>query len=154
MKKYKYMISIKLFRFNPNTETLCFGIEAKQPKQTFVSDSTKTSFGCFESKLVSKDTLGRTHSLGGEGVNSSEDARRCSVLYICKYFVKESRGRSQWRRGGSKLDLWREQVTTHKWSQTRSTYMRSRIRLRITTTLNQSTVRRIRKHINLEKDLD
>jgi hypothetical protein len=32
---------------------------------------------------------GRTHSLGGEGwgVNSSEDARHCSVLYICKYFV-------------------------------------------------------------------
>jgi hypothetical protein len=29
---------------------------------------------------------GRTHSLGGEGgwrVNSSEDARHCSVLYIC-----------------------------------------------------------------------
>jgi hypothetical protein len=28
--------------------------------------------------------------LGGErvgGVNSSEDARHCSVLYICKYFV-------------------------------------------------------------------
>jgi hypothetical protein len=32
---------------------------------------------------------GRTHSLGGEGVgvNSSEDVRHCSVLYICKYFV-------------------------------------------------------------------
>jgi hypothetical protein len=29
------------------------------------------------------------HSLGGEGVGvkSSEDARHCSVLYICKYFV-------------------------------------------------------------------
>jgi hypothetical protein len=24
---------------------------------------------------------------GGGGVNSSEDARHCSVLYICKYFV-------------------------------------------------------------------
>jgi hypothetical protein len=24
-----------LFRFNQNIETLCFGIEAKQPKQTF-----------------------------------------------------------------------------------------------------------------------
>jgi hypothetical protein len=40
MKKYQYMLSIKLFqlvfclfRFNQNTETLCFGIEAKQPKQ-------------------------------------------------------------------------------------------------------------------------
>jgi hypothetical protein len=30
---------------------------------------------------------GRTHSLGGGGVNSSEDARHCSVLFICKYFV-------------------------------------------------------------------
>jgi hypothetical protein len=34
---------------------------------------------------------GRIHSLGGEGVGggvkSSEDARHCSVLYICKYFV-------------------------------------------------------------------
>ncbi len=35
---------------------------------------------------------GRTHSLGGEevgygGVNSSEDARHSSVLYLCKYFV-------------------------------------------------------------------
>jgi hypothetical protein len=26
---------------------------------------------------------------GGGGVNSSEDARHCSVLYICKYFVVE-----------------------------------------------------------------
>jgi hypothetical protein len=34
-----------LFRFKRNIETLCFGIEAQ------------TSFDCFESKLVSKDTL-------------------------------------------------------------------------------------------------
>jgi hypothetical protein len=35
---------------------------------------------------------GRTHSLGreGVGVKSSEDARHCSVLYICKYFVPSS----------------------------------------------------------------
>jgi hypothetical protein len=48
------MLSIKLFRllfclfrFNQNTETLCFGIEAKQLKQTlrFVSDSAETNFG-------------------------------------------------------------------------------------------------------------
>jgi hypothetical protein len=53
-----------LFRFNRNIETLCFDIEAKQPKQRFVSDSAETSFGssfgCFESKLVSKDTLAGT----------------------------------------------------------------------------------------------
>ncbi len=30
---------------------------------------------------------GRTHSLGGWGVNILEDARHSSVLYICKYFV-------------------------------------------------------------------
>ncbi len=50
-----------LFRFNRNIETPVFGIEAKQPKQHFVSDSAETSFGssfgCFESKLVLKDTL-------------------------------------------------------------------------------------------------
>jgi hypothetical protein len=39
---------------------------------------------------------GRTHSLGGKGVggsNSSEDARHCSALYICKYFVIIPKGR-------------------------------------------------------------
>jgi hypothetical protein len=63
------MLTIKLFRllfclffcFNQNTEALCFGTEAKQPKQVFFSDSAETcfgsSFGCFESKLVSMDTL-------------------------------------------------------------------------------------------------
>jgi hypothetical protein len=49
-----------LFQFNRNTETLCFGIELKQPKpKRFVSESAKASFGssfiCLESKLVSKD---------------------------------------------------------------------------------------------------
>ncbi len=50
-----------LFRFNRNTETRCFGIEGIQRNKRFVSDSAETSFGssfgCFESKLVSKDTL-------------------------------------------------------------------------------------------------
>ena len=68
LKKYQnklliilFRLLFCLFRFNGNTETLCLGIEAKQPKQMFCSDSAKTSFsssfGCFESKLVSKDTL-------------------------------------------------------------------------------------------------
>ncbi len=74
-----------MFCFNRNIETLCFGTEAKQPKQTvskqtdknrkkrFVSDSAETSFGsirlsnrnlfriktCFESKLVSNRNLFR-----------------------------------------------------------------------------------------------
>ncbi len=64
-EKYQNMLSIKifrlvfcLFRFNQNIKTLCcFGIEPKQPKQTFCSDCAETSFGCFESKLVSKGTL-------------------------------------------------------------------------------------------------
>jgi hypothetical protein len=41
-KRYQNMLPIKLFRlvfclfrFNRNIKTLCFGIEAKQPKQTF-----------------------------------------------------------------------------------------------------------------------
>ena len=63
-KKLQNMLPIKLFqlvfclfRFNRNIETLCFGTEAKQPKR-FVSDSAETSFGssfgCFDSKLVSQ----------------------------------------------------------------------------------------------------
>ncbi len=39
--------------------------------------------------------VGRTHSLGGDGVGdqySSEDARHCSVLYLCKYFVERIYG--------------------------------------------------------------
>jgi hypothetical protein len=84
LQKYPNMLSFKLFglvfwlfQFIRNIETLCFDIEAKEPKQTvlkqtekkrnnrnkrFVSDSAETSFGSsfggFEWKLVSKDTLG------------------------------------------------------------------------------------------------
>jgi hypothetical protein len=43
------MLSIKmfwlvfcLFRFNRNIETLCFGIEVKQPKQTISKQTEKT----------------------------------------------------------------------------------------------------------------
>ncbi len=57
-----FRLVFSLFRFNRNTETLCFGIEAKHRNKHFVSDSAETSFGssfgCFESKLVSMDTLG------------------------------------------------------------------------------------------------
>ena len=49
LEKYKNMLLIKLFRMvfclfrsNRNIETLCFGIEAKQPRQT-VSKQTKTT---------------------------------------------------------------------------------------------------------------
>ncbi len=65
LKKYQNMLHIKLFRlvfclfwFNRNIKHLCFRIEAGRNKR---SDSAETSFcssfGCFESKLVSKDTL-------------------------------------------------------------------------------------------------
>jgi hypothetical protein len=43
-----------------------------------------------------------THLLDGEGVegfNSSEDARHCSVLYICKYFVHGQYGTRNYRTG-------------------------------------------------------
>ncbi len=50
-----------LFRLFQNTDTPCFDIKAKQPKQTPVLDSAKTSlgysFGCFDTKLVLEDTL-------------------------------------------------------------------------------------------------
>ncbi len=35
-----------------------------------------------------EDTLARGRE-GGWGVNGSEDARHCSVLYVCKYFVAD-----------------------------------------------------------------
>jgi hypothetical protein len=67
------MPSSKLFRllfcllwFNRNTETLCFGVEPNNRNKHFVSDSAETSFGssfgCLESKLVSKDTLFKIYS--------------------------------------------------------------------------------------------
>jgi hypothetical protein len=92
------MLPIKLFRvlfclfwFNRNTETLCFDKKkAKQPKQTFCFGSAKTSFGssfgCFESKIVSKDTLvalcflsireAETHMRGGGAA-----PRLCVISY-------------------------------------------------------------------------
>ncbi len=53
MKKYQYMLTIKLFRL----VSVCFGSFETPKVFCFVSDSAETSFGCFESKLVSKDTL-------------------------------------------------------------------------------------------------
>jgi hypothetical protein len=49
VEKYPNMLSFKLFgwvfclfQFNRNIETLCFGIEAKQPKQTVSKQTEKT----------------------------------------------------------------------------------------------------------------
>jgi hypothetical protein len=46
-----------LFQLFRNTETPCFDIKAKNQNKRLVSDSAKTSFGCFDRKLVSEDTL-------------------------------------------------------------------------------------------------
>jgi hypothetical protein len=43
---------------------------------------------CVPPLVREEDTLAGWR--GGGGSNSSEDARHCSVLYICKYFVEEA----------------------------------------------------------------
>ncbi len=65
-EKHQNMLPIKLFqlvfcffRFNRNIKTLCFGIEVKQPKQMFVSDNDKTSFG-FRFRLFETSLDGHT----------------------------------------------------------------------------------------------
>ncbi len=70
---------------------------------------------------------GRTHSLGGEGwgVNSSEDAKHCSVLYISKYFVvfsSTSRISLRFARRCSTFSTlsstcWRARWARHTWSR-------------------------------------
>ncbi len=58
-----------LFRFNRKIDTLCFGIEAYNQNKRFVSVSAETSFGssfgCYESKKVLKDTLPPTETKTG-----------------------------------------------------------------------------------------
>ena len=49
-----------LFRFNRNTETLCFGIEPKQPKQT-ASKQTETTLNVV--KKIPKYAFYRTVSV-------------------------------------------------------------------------------------------
>ncbi len=101
-KKGQNMLSITLFRLlfclfqlSRNTETLCFGIEPKQPKQRFVSDSAETSFGssfgCFESKLVSKGHPTR----GRERV----ELRRLSPVFPARPDSRPGAGRVSRRRG-------------------------------------------------------
>ncbi len=68
IKKVDILTNLLLFQLVfflfQNTKTPCFDIKAKQPKQTsccLVLDSVETSFGssfgCFDTKLVSEDTL-------------------------------------------------------------------------------------------------
>ncbi len=60
-EKYPNILSFKLFgwvfcllRFNPNIETLCFGIEAKQPKQTVSKQKEKKNKKTKKSKKTKK----------------------------------------------------------------------------------------------------
>jgi hypothetical protein len=67
------------------------GLYCKRPIQCLASLKTLTPTPSPTGECVPPLPLvrGKDHSLGGEGVgvNISEDARHCSVLYICKYFV-------------------------------------------------------------------
>ncbi len=68
LKKYQNKLSIKLFRlffylfrFNQNGETLCSGIEAKQPKQRFLFRIVQW-LGRFQSKLWVKRQIGESRA--------------------------------------------------------------------------------------------
>ncbi len=66
----------------------------------------------------------------------------------------QSRGRSQWRRGGS---IWSPGVSVDQWSQIRIILMRSRIRIRIkgkSWIRNRIKVMRIRNLLNTHRLLD
>ncbi len=68
------------------------GLYCKRPIQCLASSELLTPHPLTRRVCTPPPRLwygGRTHSLGGEGVgvNSLEDARHCSVLYICNYFV-------------------------------------------------------------------
>jgi hypothetical protein len=79
------------------------GLYCKRPIQCLASSEISTSHPITGRRVCSvyggyTGTHYSTHSPGGGhtcwmergwGVHSSEDARHCSVLYICKYFVAE-----------------------------------------------------------------
>ncbi len=69
------------------------GLYCKRPIQCLASSEILTPHPLTARRVCTPSRFwcgGRTHSLGGEGVGGqySEDARHCSVLYICKYFVE------------------------------------------------------------------
>jgi hypothetical protein len=51
-----FRLDFCLFRFNRNIKTLCFGIEAKQPKQT-VSKQTKTNLSVTTKQTFVSDSV-------------------------------------------------------------------------------------------------
>jgi hypothetical protein len=75
-----------LFRLFRNTETPCFDIKAKQPKQRLVSDSAETSFGssfgCFDTKLVSEDTLDKSDLLANSDVTIPDMRGWCQLTCL------------------------------------------------------------------------
>jgi hypothetical protein len=52
-----FRLVFSLFRLFQNTETPCFDLKRNHRNKRLVSDSAETSFGCFNTKLVSEDTL-------------------------------------------------------------------------------------------------
>jgi hypothetical protein len=84
---------IEIFMALGEREYSVEGLYCKRPIQCLASSEILTPHPLTARRVCTPQPLvrggGRTHSLGGKavGVNSSVDARHCSVLYICKYFV-------------------------------------------------------------------
>ncbi len=85
--KQQNMLPIKLFRlvfclfrFNRNIETLCFGIEAKQPKQTFCFGQCRNQFR-FQFRLFRIETSFEGHpSLGNSTMSVYNNPIPCIII--------------------------------------------------------------------------
>ncbi len=77
----------------PVRDSTVEGLYCKRPIQCLASSEILTPHCPASVYPPAFGAGGRTHSLIGEGweVNSSEDVRHCSVLYICKYFVDSTK---------------------------------------------------------------
>ncbi len=82
--------------FSESTLQIVEGLYCKRPIQCLASSKILTPHPLTSWRVCTPPPrlwcMGRTHSLGagwreGVRVNSSEDARHCSVFYICRYFV-------------------------------------------------------------------
>ncbi len=81
------MLPIKLFRFvfcsfrfNRNIETLCFGIEAKQPKQTLCFGQCRNKFR-FQFRLFRIETSFEGHPNCHQSIQRSELAHFKTIQY-------------------------------------------------------------------------
>ncbi len=88
-----------LFRFNQNMETLCFGIEAKQPKQTEEKNQKNPKFFVKNSKICSLSNCFGWSSVCFGSIATSKLS--VSVLKWNKRFVSDSSETSC----GSSLEL-------------------------------------------------